>query len=236
MAPLTLVSWNIHKAIGSDGRRDPSRVLAVLDETGADIAILQEADTRFGIRTSVLPAALLAEAGWRPVPFDRRGRALGWHGNAILVRAALGVAAFWRLALPALEPRGAVLADLIHAGAVLRVVGLHLDLSGLRRLQQVRRILDRLAAAPGDPPTVVAGDMNVWAPAERCLDVLGGVLRPVPLGPSFPARLPVASLDRIHVSEGVELLSSRVHRSSMARLASDHLPVLVRLALAGPAG
>jgi endonuclease/exonuclease/phosphatase family metal-dependent hydrolase len=234
MAPLTLASWNIHKAVGSDGRRDPERILAVLEETRADIAILQEADTRFGIRTSVLPAALLAEAGWRPVPFDPNRRALGWHGNAILVRGALDVRAYRRLALPTLEPRGAVLADVTLGGTLLRVVGLHLDLSGLRRLEQVRRILARLAAAPGDPPTVVAGDMNVWAPAEPCLDLLGRALRPLPLGPSFPARLPVAALDRIHVSHGIEPLSSGVHRSPLAARASDHLPVVARLLLARP--
>jgi endonuclease/exonuclease/phosphatase family metal-dependent hydrolase len=233
MAPLTIASWNIHKAVGADGRRDPARILTVLEETGADVAILQEADTRFGLRTSVLPAALLEEAGWRPVPYDRRGRALGWHGNAVLLRGALRLAGFRRLALPALEPRGAVLADLDHAGAIVRVVGLHLDLSGLRRRDQVRRILARLAAAPGDPPTVVAGDMNVWAPAEPCLDLLAQTLRSVSLGPSFPARLPFAALDRIHVSQGVEILSSGVHQSSTARRASDHLPVVARIALPG---
>jgi endonuclease/exonuclease/phosphatase family metal-dependent hydrolase len=61
---LTIASYNIHKGIGSDGRCQPQRILDVLDEIGADAALLQEADTRFGLRTSVLPADLLTERGW----------------------------------------------------------------------------------------------------------------------------------------------------------------------------
>lgn len=45
---LTVASYNIHKAVGSDGRCAPERILDVLDEIGADVALLQEADTRLG--------------------------------------------------------------------------------------------------------------------------------------------------------------------------------------------
>ena len=45
------------------------------------------------------------------------------------------------LDLPTLEPRGAIRADLVVEGSALRVVGMHLDLSGLRRRQQVRTVL-----------------------------------------------------------------------------------------------
>ena len=45
---LTVASYNIHKGIGTDRRRDLARTVAVISEIGADILALQEADTRFG--------------------------------------------------------------------------------------------------------------------------------------------------------------------------------------------
>ena len=50
-----VASYNIHKAVGLDRRRDPDRVVAVLRELDADIIALQEADLRTGTRASVLP-------------------------------------------------------------------------------------------------------------------------------------------------------------------------------------
>ena len=87
---LTFASYNIHKGVGLDGRRDPERVIAVLRELHADVIALQEADRRFGERESVLPKALLDETPWRAVPLNKRARSLGWHGNALLVRRATG--------------------------------------------------------------------------------------------------------------------------------------------------
>ena len=65
---LTFASYNIHKAVGLDGRRDPDRIISVLREVDADIIALQEADRRFGSRASVLPRALLDDTRWRPLP------------------------------------------------------------------------------------------------------------------------------------------------------------------------
>lgn len=230
---LTAMSYNIRKCIGSDGRADPERILDVIDEVAPDLVVLQEADRRFGMRTATLPEPLLAARGWRTVPLARRAESMGWHGNALLVRGDLAIARAHALALPSLEPRGAVLADLSLAGRTLRVVGAHLDLSGLMRRRQLRLLADRLAAEPGDPATLLMGDLNEWRRGTHALDRLFGPLHPVPLPPSFPARLPLGRLDRILVNAHVEVLEAGVHSSRLARLASDHLPVWVRLVLAG---
>ncbi|MFQ3596139.1 MAG: endonuclease/exonuclease/phosphatase family protein [Sphingomonadaceae bacterium] len=230
---VVAVSYNIHKGVGTDGRRQPERILDVLDEVGADIAVLQEADLRFGVRHGVLPGELLAARGLRALPFDRRGISLGWHGNAVLVRAGVEALRHRRIRLPALEPRGAVLADLAVNGRVLRVAGMHLDLSGLRRHRQILSVLQRLAAAPGDPPALVMGDLNEWREGAEPLRVLAAGFAPVPTGPTFPARLPVGRLDRIFASRQLTVLDSGVHASALARMASDHLPVWVRLRLPG---
>jgi endonuclease/exonuclease/phosphatase family metal-dependent hydrolase len=230
---LVAASYNIRKAVGGDRRRDPARVMGVIAEMAADVAVLQEVDRRFGVRSSTLPQALLADHGLRPVPFDTRPESLGWHGNAILVSDRVEILRHRVLSLPSLEPRGAVMADLSLGGSLLRVVGMHLDLSGLMRRRQVETILDALAAAPGSPPTLLMGDMNEWRPTA--LQRLAPDLHPVPLGPSFPARLPMGRLDRVFISSHLRVEGQGVHVSPQARLASDHLPVWVRLGLAAGA-
>src|SRR6476469_9978618 len=58
----------MHKAVGLDGRRDPHRVLQVLQEIDADIVALQEADKRVGGRGSTVPHELIDSHGmYKPV-------------------------------------------------------------------------------------------------------------------------------------------------------------------------
>lgn len=55
MKTIRVASYNIRKAIGTDRRRVPERVIEVLNELDADIIALQEADRRFGVRSAALP-------------------------------------------------------------------------------------------------------------------------------------------------------------------------------------
>lgn len=227
---LTLASYNIRKGIGSDRRRDPARILDVLDETGADIAVLQEADLRFGSRHAALPQPLLHARGWEPVPLDTGRHSIGWHGNAMLLRGGARVVRSDILPLPTLEPRGAILADLETARGPLRLVGMHLDLSGLFRRQQALAILDHLARQPDpDTPTLLMGDLNEWRPLAGAILDLSRAYRLVPTGPSFHARMPMGRLDRIFVTEKLPVRAAGVHMSPLASIASDHLPVWVQI-------
>ena len=45
---LTAASYNIHQAVGSDGRRDPGRIARVIDSLDADLVALQEVDSTPG--------------------------------------------------------------------------------------------------------------------------------------------------------------------------------------------
>lgn len=228
---LLVASYNIQKAIGTDMRRVPARTLAVLAEIGADVVVLQEADRRFGSRLSALPMPLLHSHGWRPVAFETRPDSIGWHGNAILVSDRVEVLRHAILPIPALEPRGAVLADLGVGDRVLRVVGMHLDLSGLWRRRQARAVIAHLAAQAGDPPTLLMGDLNEWRASAGAIHDFAHGHRIVPTGPSFHARMPVVALDRIFVSGALQVEAAGVHHSARSAVASDHLPVWVRLAL-----
>ena len=85
---LTFASYNIHKAVGMDGRRDPERIIAVLREMHADVIALQEADRRFGERESVLPKAMLDDSPWRAAPVARRLRRRSGGAGVLLLSDA----------------------------------------------------------------------------------------------------------------------------------------------------
>ena len=231
---IRVASYNMHKGVGTDRRFDPDRILAVLHEVRADVVALQECDARLGKRASLLPHAALVAGGWEPVEVSRRQHSLGWHGNALLVRVGMVVRCARALDLPTLEPRGAVIADLEVDGRCLRVVGMHLDLSGLWRRRQLRTILDAVHDGGGkggaDGPAVMMGDMNQWTD-RGCLTEFGPGHRLLPTGPSFHARRPVAELDRIVVSGALEVAGVGVHHTPLAVKASDHLPVWADLIL-----
>jgi endonuclease/exonuclease/phosphatase family metal-dependent hydrolase len=239
----------MHKAVGLDGRRDPHRVLKVLQEIDADIVALQEADKRVGGRGSTVPHELIDSHGmYKPVhlgvrhkrPLEKarqhaerllkvNTRNIGWHGNAILVKHHIGLIDCAALDLPTLEPRGAVMAELLIGDTPLRVIGMHLDLSGLWRRRQMRAIIEAIAARPQSMPTVLMGDTNEWRTVAGCLRDLEPDYHLAPTGPSFHARHPVAPLDRIIVHKDLTIEAAGVHMTPAARRASDHLPIWARL-------
>lgn len=222
---LTFASYNIHKGVGTDGRRDPERIIAVLREMDADIIALQEADLRFGDRASVLPRAALDDTKWRAVDISERPRSLGWHGNVLLVRRDFEILDAAAIDLPMLEPRGAVCADVMALGHRFRIVGTHLDLSGLRRHDQVRAILKHCDNHEVSCPTVVMGDFNQWGNRGGIMRAFTHPWQVLSPGRSFPSRRPLAPLDRIILSGEWTGAEMGVHHSRSSAEASDHLPV-----------
>jgi endonuclease/exonuclease/phosphatase family metal-dependent hydrolase len=227
---LRAATYNIRKALGLDWRRRPDRILAVLDEIGADVVALQEADRRFGARAAAIPPMMLEEAGWRVARVAAHTGGIGWLGNAILLGPRAALAEARPLILPGLEPRGAAYAELLVEGRRLNVVGMHLGLTAGPRRRQIETVLEAVARTGGGP-TLLMGDMN--EPRRR-----GGALRLfephwslAPPAPSFHARRPIAALDRIAYGPGLRLLDGGAHRSLLAREASDHLPVFADFAL-----
>jgi endonuclease/exonuclease/phosphatase family metal-dependent hydrolase len=245
----------MRKAIGTDRKRRPDRVLDVLRQIDADVVALQEADKRMGGRGAAVPHELIDEHGlYKPVPFRVRHRRtlemlpggvhaerflkintrnLGWHGNALLVKPHIGILDVAALDLPTLEPRGAVMAELLVHDRPVRVIGMHLDLSGLWRRRQMRTIMEVVAKRPHKMPTILMGDTNEWRDAAGCLKDLNGSYRIAPTGPSFHARRPIAALDRIIVDHRLGIEAAGVHASPEARTASDHLPIWARVTLSG---
>ncbi|EZP69916.1 Endonuclease [Sphingomonas paucimobilis] len=225
MKSIRVASYNIRKAIGTDRRRNPERVLEVLNEIDADVIALQEADRRFGVRSAAIPPLLLDSLSpYKPVPLNVQVDSMGWHGNAILVRKEAEIGAHDVLHLPCLEPRGATMAEVTLAGKTMRFFGMHLDLSGLWRRRQAAAVI-HAAGVRETMPTVLMGDLNEWSANRGCLADFARHYSFAPCGRSFHARRPVAQLDRIMHCGQLKLLDCGVHDSAAARKASDHLPI-----------
>jgi endonuclease/exonuclease/phosphatase family metal-dependent hydrolase len=215
---ISVASYNIRKSVGTDWRRDPLRILDILNEIDADVVALQEVDRR---------------TDYHAIDFSVREQSLGWHGNTILARKSIEVLNQTTLTLPALEPRGAVLADLMVNGDKLRVIGLHLGLVDLWRRRQARSVLNHLDALDEALPTVIMGDLNQWTTEGGALAKFATHHNIIAPGPSFHSSRPVLSFDRIITTTDIEVKEAGVHRSELARRGSDHLPIWAKVRLTG---
>lgn len=216
---IRIASYNIRKARGLDGRRDPGRIIDVINGLNAEVIALQEADHRLGERPAALPKTLITTAtDFEIVPLADNEVSLGWHGNAILVRRDVVVTKYARVKLPGAEPRGAVA---VTFGDGLTVVGVHLGLLRSSRRKQMKVLAERAGATEN---TVVIGDMNEWA-AQRGFESFSGTFHLHSPGRSFHAARPIAALDRVALSKNLSLVDAGVVQSILAKRASDHLPI-----------
>jgi endonuclease/exonuclease/phosphatase family metal-dependent hydrolase len=225
---VRLATYNIHGCVGRDGRFAPDRVHRVLDEVDADVVALQEVESRNG--GGDMLDWLAAESGYRAITGATHQRRYGHYGNALLTRFPILWSSHVDLSWPGREPRGAIAADLDCTGGVLRVVGTHLGLRPAERREQVSRILPLFTENQGDRE-VLAGDLNEWFLWGRPLRHLRRYFDHCPSPPTFPSMRPVFALDRIYASPRSMLKELSVHQSALARVASDHLPVVATLEL-----
>lgn len=228
---LVIASYNIHKCVGTDRKRDPGRIVDVIGEINPDVIALQEVDTRFGERKGLLHLERLErEYGLVPVPLSKPSAAHGWHGNIVLYRKGL-VSDVHEISLPGLEPRGALVTEIdFEDEKGVRIIAAHFGLLRHSREQQARAIVDHVKRNR-ERATLVLGDLNEWRigakSALRGFSPAFGALPPS--APSFPSRLPFLSLDRI-ISNRPGLIGEVVaHETPLSRVASDHLPVMTTL-------
>lgn len=234
--PLTIATWNIHKGVGSDRRRDLIRTADVIAEIAPDIIALQEVDRRFGSRAGLFDLDHLHDrTGLRPIRVHTHGPSHGWHGNLVLIREG-HVTATETIRLPGLEPRGALIAELTIRRRRLRVIAAHFGLLRRSRQAQARHLLDLLSGRDACP-TLLMGDLNEWRGGPGSpLEILAEHFVPAPAVPSFPARYPLLALDRMMIAPRGRIADLQAHDTPLARKASDHLPLRARLALAARAG
>jgi endonuclease/exonuclease/phosphatase family metal-dependent hydrolase len=237
---LKLLTYNIHSGIGRDGRCNLGRVQHILAEEQPVIAALQEIERTPQIdQVQDLSMALSATASFCAT----RASGDGSFGLAILSRLrALSCERYDLSSGRAREPRYCLRTDLeVESGAVLHVFNCHLGLSlQERRLQRDRLLSDAILLNQDlHHPVVLMGDFN-----DSPVSVIHSRLRRHfqdayratgrRWGPTFRAGVIPIRLDYIYLSPGIRVLDCSVRRDPLARIASDHLPVLATVEISWP--
>lgn len=233
---LTLVSYNVHSGIGTDGRFDLHRVGEVLQEIGPDIAALQEVgDFRGRTAHDAHPELLARMLGLHMAYGPNVVRGGRRYGNAILSRLPITRSHNYDLSMQGREPRGALRCDLdLPGGRRLHVFSLHLGLAARERRHQERLLLtaDIIRDAVRPDPLVVCGDFNYWGNGtipslvRLAIHDAGHLLHAHHLR-TYHSKFPFIRLDRVMVDDQVRPVHLATHRTPLARLASDHLPLVL---------
>lgn len=224
LTTVKVVSYNVHLAIGRDGRYLPERILEVLQEIDADVVALQEA--QLGAGGFDLLAFLADACGYEAIagPTLQHPKH-GAYGNALLVRHPVRTVRRIDLSVPRREPRGALDAELDCDDRPLRVIATHLGLLPKERRTQIKRLL-RAFEEDESMTTVLLGDLNEWFLWGRPLRWLQTYFKETPAPATFPSGRPLFALDRIWVRPRWLLREVHVHRTPLSRVASDHLPLV----------
>jgi endonuclease/exonuclease/phosphatase family metal-dependent hydrolase len=231
-----LLTYNIHKGIGGvDRRYHLDRVIEAIAHCEPDIVLLQEVDDGVPRSRRDRQVNLLADGLSLPHRAYQRNVILreGHYGNAILSRFPLYDIRHLELTIPLKKRRRGLAAHcrLRFEGhqKTLLVFNLHLGLAGFERSMQLRRFLtsDILKHAHASTPVIAAGDFNdVWGGLGKRLLEPAGFLPAGRHVKTFPAFLPMRSLDRIFFRGQLQLDHTFASRTTAAREASDHLPMV----------
>lgn len=232
---MRVLSYNMHKGIGGRDRRyHLARIIDVIDAENPDLVCLQEVDrhvprSRFDDQPRLLAEYFNAAAHLFQPNVHLRS---GGYGNLILSRWPLLRRHQISLRLKAKKPRGAQLAVVDTPEGPLHLVNLHLGLAEQERHWQIGHLLGHHLFREADSlPTILVGDYNDWRNTlpRAALGHLGflHVTAPASRFRSFPAYLPLGSLDKMFVRGTVFVRHVRVVRSALTRRASDHLPLVV---------
>lgn len=232
---MRLLSYNIHKGIGGRDRKyDLERIHSVIESEAPDIICLQEVD-RHVARSAhhnqpqlfverFTPAAHLFQMNFRVRD--------GGYGNLLLSRWPIIAHHHVSLTLRRCKARGAQLAVIESPAGMLQIVNWHLGLRERERHWQVRRLLEHhLFRAAGPVPVLIAGDYNDWRntlwKGPFAIHGFRQVTSPVSRFRSFPAYMPLGSLDKAFVRGGINIQHARISKHRPARDASDHLPLVI---------
>ncbi len=245
---LRMMTYNMHRAIGVDRRFRLDRIVHILGHHRADIVLLQEVDQD-------VPRSLRLDLAWElasalDYPYYSAGYNValreGRYGNVTLSRLPILRERNIDLTVGFRKPRGCQytridLGPVSGAEKNLELFNLHLGLSAWERVRQVALLAssDEFRAISADELCVVCGDFNDWRSMltpiftdimgfECATDYRRGSRQAMRTYPSFSPR---GGLDKIFHRGPVETTGARVCRLKAAKVASDHLPVVIDFAL-----
>jgi endonuclease/exonuclease/phosphatase family metal-dependent hydrolase len=227
---LRVVTYNVHKCRGMDGRTSAARISHVLEEIDADIIALQEIMEH--------QAACVSEELGMPYVLgeNRKHRGYG-YGNVVLSRFPIRMMRNYDLSVNGREERGCLRADVLfedgNGSALLHIFNVHLGTAFVERRYQGRKLLapELLNDTAIESPRIVLGDFNEWTTglATRLLRShlqSANVRAHLRRSRTYPGFLPFLHLDHIYYDPQLRLERLLLHRTRKSLVASDHLPLV----------
>ena len=234
-----IMTYNVHRCVGADRRLDVARVAAVIAEFEPDVVALQELDVGRVRTGKVDQAHAIAELLEMTFHFNAAMKVEEeLYGDAILTsrperlihKGALPTIT----GVPGLEPRGAVWTAIDFDGVEVNVINTHLGLVPReQRLQAEALVTEWLDHPECRDPVILVGDFNatsVTRPYQRLVGRLADAQRSPAVAkavPTFPSAFPVLRIDHVFISPQVRITGVQAPFSPLARMASDHLPLVV---------
>ena len=236
-AQITVMSYNIHHAEGTDGKLDLERIAKIIQAQNPDLVALQEVDDRADRSGRVHQAAELGRLTGMDYVF---GKAMdfqgGGYGQAILSRWPIKAQQVHQLPQRAgREPRILLRTTIAPSSFGEMVFGTtHLDHQIEEiRVEQVSEINRLLSPTTSSVPVILAGDFNavpVSAPmqvmASQWMDAAHGIA-----APTIPATNPRRRIDYILCAPSKKWTTTQ-SKVLEEPIASDHRPVMSTLQLA----
>jgi len=240
-----IMTYNVHRCVGADGRLDVTRTAKVIAQAKPDIVALQELDVGRARTGGVDQAHAIAELLGMKFHFHAALKVEEErYGDAILTELPLRLVRAAPLpnsdAVRGLEPRGALWVKIDVGGVEVDVVNTHLGLVPHEQRAQADALMsqDWMAHEECTDPAILLGDFNATsrhAAYRKIAARLRDAKRLVRRGPlaTFPARLPMIRIDHVFVSRSIQVTGVHAPRNRLTRAASDHLPLIVDFRIEG---
>jgi endonuclease/exonuclease/phosphatase family metal-dependent hydrolase len=241
---IKLLTYNIHSGFGVDGRYDLGRIRQILEDEKPDISALQELDCNTARSSGEDQSKELAGALSTNAFFcSTRRIENGSFGMAVLSPFPIIRRKQYDLSYQThREPRICIRTDLrIDEHAVLHVFNCHLGLALRERKFQRQQLLSDAILLSEDlhHPVILMGDFN-----DRPISVVHRNLRRhfrdaynavgKFWGPTFKVGPIPIRLDHIYLSPAIRVLDCRVRTDALARVASDHRPLIATVEVTWP--
>jgi len=235
-----IMTYNVHRCVGVDRKLDVDRIAAVIAEYEPDVVALQELDVGRARTKGVDQAQAIAEQLQMTFHFNAALRVeKELYGDAILTSRPERLVKAGPLptirGVPGLETRGALWLAIDFDGVEVNVLNTHLGLVPREQRLQAAALTgkDWLGDERCADPTILVGDFNATAltrPYQTFVSVLADGQRGKGLGravPTFPSSFPVLRIDHVFVSPRIRVTKVQTPMFPLARIASDHLPLVV---------
>lgn len=230
---ITVLTYNIHKAIGTDRKFDPDRIAQICEAEKADIVALQEVDSGVPRSRHLDLAAVLGDRlGYHHRLGANVRLKVGVYGNATLSRWPFVSGHNLDLTWGIKKKRGCLCDTIQTPAGDLLVMNFHLGLSRIERHFQLKKVLKSdLLQTHSKLPIVMLGDSNertryldLFLESAGFANAAGDLKRKLKTWPSFA---PIWNLDKVFYNNKCELVEYQVVKNKLTRVASDHLPVKV---------